>query len=174
MSRAKRLALSVWIAALLLGLALPAVSAQAPTPGIDDEVMRIAKNLYCPVCPGVPLDVCDTQACVQWRGLIREKLSAGESEAQIRQYFVAQYGERVLGAPPPEGFNLSAYLFPALVFGVGGLVLLGTVRAWLKRPVKERAELLTATPAVRVPDAALEHIPPEYAERIARELKARE
>lgn len=139
-----------------------AVSAQAPVPDIENEVLRISKSLYCPVCTGVPLDVCETQACVQWRALIREKLAAGENEAQIRQYFIAQYGARVLGAPPPEGFNLGAYILPVVALLGGGAVLYWTARGWLQR-----------TPPVE-PSAAAPQVPPEYAERIARELRARE
>lgn len=160
-----RLALSVGLLAVLLFIALgasAAVSAQQPDPNVDDEVLRISKSLYCPVCTGVPLDVCDTQACVQWRALIREKLLAGENEQQIREYFIAQYGERVLGAPPPEGFNLSAYVLPVLALLVGGLILFWTTRRWVIRPQAAAAP------------AAVPHVAPEYAERIARELKARE
>jgi cytochrome c-type biogenesis protein CcmH len=143
--------------------AAPRAAAQSPTPNVDDQVMRIAKNLYCPVCTGVPLDVCETQACVQWRDLIREKLLAGESEEQIRQYFITQYGDRVLGAPPPEGFNLSAYLLPAAALLLGAFVIFWTARGWLKRP-----------PGSTAPAATVPQVPSEYAERIARELKARE
>lgn len=165
MKTLSRLALPFGLLALMLFVALgssAAVSAQEPDPNVDDQVLRISKGLYCPVCTGVPLDVCDTQACVQWRALIREKLLAGENEQQIRQYFIAQYGERVLGAPPPEGFNLSAYILPVLALLVGGLILFWTTRRWIVHPQSAPA------PAV------LPHIAPEYAERIARELKARE
>lgn len=150
---------------IVLSLAFGAsssVSAQQPTPNVDDQVLRISKNLYCPVCTGVPLDVCETKACEQWRALIREKLLAGENEEQIRQYFIAQYGERVLGAPPPEGFNLSAYILPILALLIGGAIIFWTARKWLNRPV-------TANMPATAPQ-----VPPEIAERIARELKARE
>ena len=43
----------------------------------DDQVNAIAQQLYCPVCENVPLDVCPTAACAQWRATIREKLEAG-------------------------------------------------------------------------------------------------
>lgn len=159
------IALAVLMAGFLLALgATTRVSAQQPSPDVDDQVLRISKNLYCPVCTGVPLDVCETQACVQWRALIREKLTAGESEEQIRQYFISQYGDRVLGAPPPEGFNLSAYILPVIAFLVGGAILYWTARNWLKRPQAPSANAPVATPKVSS----------EYAERIARELKARE
>jgi cytochrome c-type biogenesis protein CcmH len=88
----------------------------------DDEVNAIAKELYCPVCENIPLDVCPTQACAQWRDLIKEKLVAGWSKEQIIQYFVNQYGDRVLAQPPARGLNLLVYILPPLFF-VGGIVL---------------------------------------------------
>src|SRR5262249_17757760 len=75
------------------------VFAQAPTPS-DDQVNKIAKQLYCPVCENTPLDVCPTEACHQWRELIRSMLADGKSEAEIKQYFVNYYGARVLNEPP--------------------------------------------------------------------------
>ena len=63
-----------------------AVFAQGPTP-TDDEVNRIAKQFYCPVCESTPLDVCPTEACRQWRELIRSMLADGKSEEEIKQYF---------------------------------------------------------------------------------------
>ncbi len=85
--------------------------AQAPTPS-DDQVNVIARQLYCPVCENLPLDVCPTQACAQWRETIREKLALGWTEAQIKQYFVEQYGDRVLATPPATGLNWLVYLLP--------------------------------------------------------------
>ncbi len=90
---------------------------------LDSQTLQVAKGLYCPVCPGVPLDVCDTQACQQWRALIRERLSQGQSPAQIEAYFVEQYGERVLGAPRAEGFNLFIYALPAFAVSAGAALL---------------------------------------------------
>jgi len=154
-------ALGALALAIFLAMNAPRVLAQAPN--VDNEVLRIAKGLYCPVCPATPLDVCSTQACVQWRDLIKQKLLAGENEEQIRAYFVAQYGERVLGAPPPEGFNLGAYLLPFLLLLAGGGALFFTLRDW----VQSRAH---ASPETLTPAA----MGSEYAARIAQELKERE
>jgi cytochrome c-type biogenesis protein CcmH len=101
--------------------------AQDPTPS-DDEVNRIAKQLFCPVCENTPLDVCPTQACAQWRALIREKLAAGWTEEQIKQYFVDQYGARVLSEPPLTGLNWLVYLVPPILFVVGVVILARTFR----------------------------------------------
>ncbi len=115
-------------AAILLALAGGA-AAQGPTPS-DDDVNAIAKGLYCPVCENVPLDVCPTQACAQWRETIRLKLSAGWSEQQIKDYFVEQYGARVLATPPATGLNWLVYVLPPAAFLVGAALLFRALRSW--------------------------------------------
>lgn len=158
------------IAALLFLVALgatstlnaPAAHAQQPSPDLMNHMERIAQGLYCPVCVGVPLNVCETQACEQWRNLILQKLQNGETDDQIRQYFIDQYGDRVLGAPPPEGFNLGAYVLPMLILLGGAAILFFTMRGWL------RPRVSSGVPATIPPIAS------EYAERIARELRERE
>jgi len=118
---------------LLLGLALVGlwaipVSAQAPTPS-DDEVNRIAKQLYCPVCESTPLDVCPTEACRQWRELIRTMLTEGKSDSEIKQYFVEHYGARVLDEPPNR---LVTYLVPVIAIFLGAFLLFRGFQIWMK------------------------------------------
>lgn len=110
-------------------LVISAAQAQGNPPS-DDDVNAIAKQLYCPVCENIPLDVCGTQACAQWRELIREKLSEGWSETQIKQYFVAQYGDRVLATPPARGLNWLAYIVPPLAIIAGAIILVRVLRMW--------------------------------------------
>ncbi len=99
--------------------------AQSPTPApvTEDQVNAVAGQLYCPVCENVPLDVCGTQACAQWRSLIREKLAQGQTEQQIKDYFVNYYGDRVLAEPPRRGLNWLVYVLPP-VFILGGVLIL--------------------------------------------------
>lgn len=104
------------------------VSAQGPTP-TDDEVNRIAKYLYCPVCESTPLDACPTEACRQWRDLIRTMLAEGKSEEEIKQYFVENYGVRVLAEPPNR---LATYLLPAIAILLGAFLLLRGFQMWVK------------------------------------------
>jgi cytochrome c-type biogenesis protein CcmH len=118
---------------VLAGLLVVPVSAQGQPP-TDDDVNAVAKQLYCPVCENTPLDVCATQACAQWRDLIRLKLSQGETESQIKQYFVENYGARVLNEPPREGLNWLAYLVPPVIILVGAGFLVRALRM-MKKPV---------------------------------------
>lgn len=100
----------------------------------DDEVNRIAKQLYCPVCESTPLDVCPTEACRQWRDLIRQMLSEGKGEEEIKQYFVTQYGVRVLAEPPNR---LASYMVPVTAFLLGATLLFLGFRRWKKPLVTE-------------------------------------
>jgi len=128
--RWNRLSLSIFITtALLFSIGVRVVDAQTREP-TDDEVNAIARELYCPVCENVPLDVCPTQACEQWRATIREKLTEGWNEDQIKQYFVEQYGARVLATPPAVGFNWLVYVLPPLAFAAGVFILYRAFKTW--------------------------------------------
>ena len=131
---------------LLAGLMVMPALAQGQPP-TDDEVNAVASQLYCPVCENTPLDVCPTQACAQWRDLIRLKLSQGESEQQIMQYFVENYGARVLNEPPREGLNWLVYIVPPLVILIGAVILFRALQTWKKPVAAARVE----TPPAEAP-----------------------
>jgi len=120
------------LAALWAGSA----AAQAPTP-TDDQVNAVARQLYCPVCENTPLDVCPTEACRQWRELIRTQLGEGKTESQIKQYFVENYGARVLGEPPASGLNWVFYILPPLLILAGAFALFRALRAWTRPSITE-------------------------------------
>jgi cytochrome c-type biogenesis protein CcmH len=131
--------LSILSFALLLTVLLSSVAlAQKPTPS-DDEVNAIAKQLYCPVCENTPLDVCPTEACRQWRELIRKQLADGWTEDQIKQYFVENYGARVLAEPPRTGLNWLVYLLPPAAILTGAFLLFRAMSAWTHPPAPEQS-----------------------------------
>ena len=118
---------TILIVVVMLLFAIP-VMAQGSTP-TDDEVNKIAKQLYCPVCENTPLDVCPTEACRQWREEIRTMLASGKSETEIKEYFVDYYGARVLNEPPNR---LVTYLVPTVAILLGALLLFRGFQMWLK------------------------------------------
>ena len=128
-------------AMLGLGLALASTNLAAaqtpsPTPVItDDQVNVVARQLYCPVCENIPLDVCPTTACAQWRELIRQFLAEGQSVDYIKNYFVVNYGTRVLATPPRSGLNWLIYILPPLGFLVGVYLVYRILRTARKRAV---------------------------------------
>ena len=136
---------------LLTALASSYTQAQAQTPAAvsDDDINRIANQLYCPVCENIPLDVCPTEACSRWRAAIRQKLALGWSDQAIIDNFVESYGARVVGTPPKTGLNWLLYAVPplaALGLGAAAFMILRKNRvqksvpeipaADLKRPVE--------------------------------------
>jgi cytochrome c-type biogenesis protein CcmH len=138
-------------------------SAQVTTPSnpTDDQVNAIAKQLYCPVCENIPLDVCGTKACAQWRDLIRLRLAEGWTETQIKQYFVDQYGDRVLAIPPAHGLNWLVYFVPPLAILIGVFVLYRALYSWKRHGSKSK------------PDENLSKPKDEYIQRIEEELRKR-
>jgi cytochrome c-type biogenesis protein CcmH len=128
-------------AGLSLHPAAPRVEAQTE---IEARALAIERKLLCPQCTNLRLDVCETQICIDMRGVIRDRLAQGQSEEQIIDYFTGRYGDRVLAELPREGFNL-------VLFGwVGGSVLLVAALGTLVLLRLRR----TATPAPATIDAA--------------------
>ena len=140
-------------------LVISVVYAQKYVP-TDDDVLRVAKNLYCPVCPNTPLDVCETKACEDWRAQIRDQLSEGWTDQQIIDYFVAQYGERVLAEPQRKGFTSLVWFLPLIVVLVGIGVVYEILRNWRKQ--KPVPVVPLSTP--QIPDAILKKIEREIQE----------
>jgi cytochrome c-type biogenesis protein CcmH len=141
--------------------------AQESTPS-DDEVNAIASQLFCPVCENTPLDVCPTEACRQWRDLIRQMLAEGKTEAEIRQYFVENYGARVLAEPPRTGFNWLVYVVPPAAFLLGAFLLFRGLRSWQAQTRLAAAEAAPESEARTAPPTG-----DEYVARLEEELKKR-
>jgi cytochrome c-type biogenesis protein CcmH len=151
--------------ALVLGvLLISAAAAQDPSPTppliTDDQVNAIARQMYCPVCENTPLDVCPTQACAEWRELIRDELAQGWSEQQIKDYFVQRFGARVLAMPPAAGLNWLVYVIPPVAF-LAGVFLLYRAFLGFRKPGSQ--------PAAEIAPPSTSDDP--YIERIEEELR---
>ena len=124
---------SMLVAALLvLGASvLVPMRAAAQTP--SEAQLRIERQLLCPQCTNLRLDVCDTQICIDMRAQIRERLARGESDQQIIEYFTWLYGDRVLAEVPRRGFNLVLFGWVGAsmlaVAVLGAVVLVGLRRS---------------------------------------------
>ncbi len=157
---------------MVLGYPRP-VGAVTPTPEpvrqvTDDDVNAIAKKLYCPVCENIPLDTCGTQACEDWRQLIRQKLEEGWTEEQILEYFVERYGERVLATPRPKGPHILVYVLPPVFIVAGVFLLFRTLRSWRTAAPEDSPEAVLEREAA----ASLEETDP-YRKRLEEELRKR-
>ena len=169
MTNSNRLLLFLLLLALILLSAVHIASAQDGTavPPVravtEDEVNAIAGKLYCPVCENIPLDVCGTEACADWRQEIRTMLEQGQSEEQILTYFENRYGDRVLATPRREGINLIVWIAPpaVLIIGAGLLIVV------LRRMAPRKGSAMTTGVALHRYD----NLDAEYVARLEADLK---
>jgi cytochrome c-type biogenesis protein CcmH len=107
-----------------------------PTRANAATVGNISKELICQCGCTMVLASCSHAECIvrdTMTILIEQKLAQGQSQEQIIQFFVTQYGEQVLASPPKRGFNLTAWILPfaALLFG-GGVIYIA-LKEWVRR-----------------------------------------
>jgi cytochrome c-type biogenesis protein CcmH len=146
-------ALVVIVTALLL-MTLGARAQPPATPANDETAHQIASELRCVVCQNLSVADSPSEMAAQMRAIVRERLAAGDSPEQVREYFVARYGEWILLAPRRRGFNLLVWGFPIAAVVVGFVAVAFLLRRWTRRPAP-------APPRI---DAAM-------SERIRRELE---
>lgn len=165
----------ILVLALLFGVMLTSSVAYSQSREItDDEVNAVAKDLYCPVCESTPLDVCPTQACADWREVIRDKLGQGQSPDEIREYFALQYGPRALSEPPREGFSLAVWIGAIAAVLVGGFMFLRYVRGIRVNKEHDPTAVTAATNVTintNVTETDSDSESDEYEARIEQELR---
>ena len=121
-----------------LPLLLVVILLAAACGGGDDESPTLAeleKKFICPTCQ-TTLELSNAPIADRMRAFIRGRIAAGDSESEISDALVAQFGEEVLAAPPKEGFNLLAWVLPL----AGGAVAIGALAVALRRWNRTRAE----------------------------------
>jgi len=159
-------------AAIILLLAA-AVTIGSPARAVQpDEIMadpvkeararELSKELRCMVCQNQSIDDSDAPLARDLRLLVRERISAGDTDSQVIDFLVARYGEFVLLKPRLNPHTALLWLLPPLALMVGGLALWAYSRrrragvlaeeSLLKLSPDEEARLerlLSSDPAVR-------------------------
>ena len=119
---------AVSITAVLGALAFAAGAASAAPPNAAD----LEAELVCPVCE-TTLDQSNAPVAERMKTFIRVRIAAGDSEQEIKDALVAEFGPEVLAEPPGGGFGLLAWLLPLGAL-VGGLIAVGLlIRFWSRR-----------------------------------------
>jgi cytochrome c-type biogenesis protein CcmH len=120
---------TVFTAAALL-LAATAAFAIAPSemlkdPKLEARARAVSKELRCLVCQNQSIDDSEAPLAHDLRAIVRQRILAGDSDTQVKQYIVARYGTFVLMKPPFEAETVLLWLGPALVLiAAGGAVYL--------------------------------------------------
>jgi cytochrome c-type biogenesis protein CcmH len=112
--------------ALALLAAVPALAADPPS------AADLEAELVCPVCE-TTLDQSNAPVAERMKAFIRERIAAGDSEQEIKDALVAQFGPGVLAKPPGGGFGLLAWLIPLAAVVAGVVVVTVLVRGWSRR-----------------------------------------
>lgn len=99
---------------------------------LEARVDKVAASLRCPVCQNLSIQDSPSELAQDMKRIVREQLVKGATPDQVRQYFVARYGEWVLLEPPARGVNLTVWALPALVLVGGALLVWVAVRRWVQ------------------------------------------
>ena len=142
----------------------------------DPFVTSVEKGLHC-TC-GCTLDIytCRTTdfTCTYSPGLHKEVLAledAGKTADEIVAVFVGKYGEKILMAPKPEGFNIAGYVVPSLAVLLVGGVMFAVLRQRTRMlEVAQAAAARDSSPSPAGPGAAraVAGAPPASADELAR------
>jgi cytochrome c-type biogenesis protein CcmH len=146
-TRGLRSAMALTIA-LAGSAALPAQKPPTPSAGrpvasapadsaLDAATRSLASQLRCPVCQGLSVQDSPSELAQQMRDVVRQQLQDGKSPDQVKDYFVARYGQWILMTPPAAGFNWLVYSLPAIVLAIGAAMLVVVVRRWTSGPRDE-------------------------------------
>ena len=100
-------------------------------PALERRARDISSELRCLVCQNQSIDDSDAQLAKDLRILVRERLVAGDTDQQVRDFLVQRYGEFVLLKPTFSSHNMLLWLTPVLVLILGGI---GAYAALRRRP----------------------------------------
>jgi cytochrome c-type biogenesis protein CcmH len=120
--------------ALALALIAPgALAATSPDEMLADPVLEqrardLGKQLRCLVCQNQSIDDSNADLARDLRRIVRERLVAGDSDAEILDFLTARYGDFVLLKPPVEPATWGLWFSPFLVLVVAGLGVLVYLR----------------------------------------------
>ncbi len=98
-------------------------------PVLEQRALALSKELRCPVCQSESIDESNAPISKDLRLLVRERLVAGDSDAEVLDFIVARYGEFVLLKPTFGGANWILWAAGPLMLLLAGGVGIAYVRA---------------------------------------------
>ncbi|MEO8243589.1 MAG: cytochrome c-type biogenesis protein [bacterium] len=120
-----------WLVLFLL-LASPAFAVRPDEmlqdPTLEARARQLSQALRCLVCRNENIDDSDADLAHDLRVLLRERLTAGDTDAEAMAYIVDRYGEFVLLNPTTSGGNLLLWLAGPLMLLGGGVIAFAMVR----------------------------------------------
>jgi cytochrome c-type biogenesis protein CcmH len=90
-------------------------------PVMENRAREISRGLRCLVCQNQSIDDSDADLAKDLRIIVRERLTAGDSDAQVVDFVVSRYGDYVLLKPPFKLATQGLWRGPTAIAG-GGLI----------------------------------------------------
>jgi len=118
-------------------------------PALETRARTLSQQLRCMVCQNESIDESDAPLARDLRVLVRERLQAGDSDAQVLDFLVARYGEFVLLKPRLSWRTAILWGLPPGLL-VTGVALLVVAAARRRRRVLEPVPTLTAAEQARL------------------------
>ncbi len=109
-------------------------------PAQEARAQQIMKQLRCLVCQNQSIVESDAGLAVDLRRIVREQITAGQSDVQILDFMTSRYGDWVLLKPPFKMATALLWLGPLFLLLVGGFLVFRYVR---QTPVKATPEPLS-------------------------------
>lgn len=126
----KRAMWPVMFAVLVLALAIGSWPQKEMASGPEARAQSIAQQVRCPTCAGLSVGESDSPLARSAREEIAQRVDAGQSDQQIKDFFVSVYGAEALTAPPSRGFGGLVWLIPILVVGVVVVLAVASLKRW--------------------------------------------
>jgi cytochrome c-type biogenesis protein CcmH len=111
-------------------LAAAGDSAIELTPEQESRARSLESEFKCPVCRSQSIRQSRSFMAEDMKRRVRELIVQGRSDDEIREYFIARYGEWILLTPPKRGFSLAAYVLPFVAVVAGAAMLVFAARRW--------------------------------------------
>ncbi len=127
----------------------------------ESRARDLSRELRCMVCQNQSIDDSEAPLARDLRLLVRERIAAGDSDAQVMDFLVARYGEFVLLKPRLEPHTLLLWLLPPLALVGGGLALWMHNRRRTKSGGDETLFKLSADEEARLERLIAAEPPPE-------------
>jgi cytochrome c-type biogenesis protein CcmH len=117
-------------------------------PALEARARAISEELRCMVCQNQSIDDSDADLAHDLRVLVRERLTAGDTDEQVIDYIVARYGEFVLLKPRFSWRNALLWAAPAILILAGGIFIITAARRRQVPTTSLSAEEKTALEAI--------------------------
>lgn len=123
------------VLAALLAAAAPAamIAPDAWAAPKKDPARQITDDIICPCSCGEVLTGCTCETGKAMKAYVDREVGGGKSKDQVEAALVQQYGEVILGAPKPQGFNLLVWIAPAVATALGFLIASHALVRWSRR-----------------------------------------